>query len=161
MWIFIALIAVPLIEIALFIQVGGLIGLWPTLLTVLLTAIAGTWLLRRQGGDALRRLQHILRAGGDPRGPLAHGALILVAGIVLLTPGFFTDAIGFALLIPAVREVVIRELARRVTVTAMHPPGEAGRGPATRDDVIEGQYEVHMPPEDGPRGTSGWTRKED
>lgn len=158
MWIFLALIAVPLIEIALFIQVGGLIGLLPTLATVLLTAVIGTYLLRKQGGDALRRLQNSLRGGGDPRGPLAHGALILVSGIVLLTPGFFTDAIGFALLVPAIRNVVIRELGKRVTVAATRAGGEAGRGPRTSDDVIEGQYEVEMPPNDGPRGNSGWTQ---
>jgi len=158
MWIFLALIAVPLIEIALFIQVGGLIGLVPTLLTVLITAVAGTYLLRQQGGDALRRLQQILRSGGDPRGPLAHGALILVAGILLLTPGFFTDALGFALLIPPIREVVIRELAKRVTVSATRGGGDAGRGPRTTDDVIDGEFEVDLPPENGPRGDSGWTQ---
>lgn len=161
MWIFLALIAVPLIEIALFIQVGGLIGLVPTLLTVLVTAFVGTWLLRQQGGDALRRLQTILRSGGDPRGPLAHGALILVAGIVLLTPGFFTDAVGLALLIPFVRDAVIRELAKRVTVTATRGGGDAGRGPRTRDDVIEGEFEVDLPPDDAARGTSGWTQRGD
>lgn len=165
MWIFLALIAVPLIEIGLFIQVGGLIGLWPTLLTVLLTAVAGTWLLRRQGGDALRRLQNIMRSGGDPRGPLAHGALILVAGIVLLTPGFFTDAIGFLLLVPAIREIVIGHIAKRVTVVASKAAADAGRGPAPSDparpDVVEGEFEVQMPPTDGPRGNSGWTRPGD
>ncbi|SOH93274.1 UPF0716 protein FxsA [Monaibacterium marinum] len=159
MLIFLALIAVPLIEIALFIQVGGLIGLFPTLATVLLTAVVGTWLLRKQGGGALRELQHILQTGGDPRGPLAHGALILVAGILLLTPGFFTDALGFSLLVPFIRDIVIRELAKRVTVAATHRAGaEAGRGPGMRPDVIDGQYEVETPPEDGPRGNSGWTQ---
>ncbi|WP_316013378.1 FxsA family protein [Roseobacter sp. HKCCA0434] len=159
MYIFLALLIVPIIEIALFIQVGGLIGLWPTLLTVILTAIAGTWLLRSQGGDALRRLQNILREGGDPRGPLAHGALILVAGIVLLTPGFFTDAIGFALLIPAVRGVVIRELAKRVRVVGTSQPRDAGRGARPANEaVIDGEYEVELPPEGAPRGNSGWTR---
>lgn len=162
MWIFLALIAVPLIEIALFIQVGGLIGLLPTLLTVFLTAIAGTWLLRRQGADALRELQQIMRMGGDPRGPLAHGALILVSGILLLTPGFFTDAIGFALLIPPVREIVIRELARRVSVSTHRAGAQAGRGRGMHEDtIIDGQYEVHTPPQDGPRGNSGWTQPRD
>ncbi|SPF28227.1 hypothetical protein POI8812_00525 [Pontivivens insulae] len=156
MWIFLALLIVPLIEIGLFIQVGGLIGLWPTLATVVLTAIAGTWLLRLQGSGTLRRLQDILREGGDPRGPLAHGALILVAGIVLLTPGFFTDAIGFLLLIPPVREIVIRELAKRITVQSAAQPQSAGRGHT--DDVVDGDYSVEPPVGQDVPGNSGWTQ---
>ncbi|MEL7415407.1 MAG: FxsA family protein, partial [Pseudomonadota bacterium] len=115
MWIFLALVSVPLIEIALFIQVGGWIGLFPTLATVILTAVLGTMLLRSQGRGELQKLQKSFQEGQDPRGPLAHGALILVAGIVLLTPGFFTDAIGFALLIPPIRARVIDALAKRIT----------------------------------------------
>ncbi len=158
MWIFLALLLVPLIEIALFIQVGDLIGLWPTLATVILTAIAGTWLLRLQGGDALRRVQHIVREGGDPRGPLAHGALILIAGVVLLTPGFFTDAIGFLLLIPAIRSMVITELSRRVVVRTMSQPREAGRGGP--GDVIDAEYDVEPPQGQDIPGDSGWTRRD-
>ncbi|MEM9735964.1 MAG: FxsA family protein, partial [Pseudomonadota bacterium] len=118
MWIFLALVAVPIIEIALFIEVGGWLGLWPTIAIVILTAFLGTVLLRAQGFAALAELQARLQAGQDPSGTLAHGALILAAGIVLLTPGFFTDAIGFALLIPPVRTGVIAWLAKRVTVHA-------------------------------------------
>ncbi|TNE93282.1 MAG: FxsA family protein, partial [Rhodobacteraceae bacterium] len=105
MWIFLAFVAVPLIEIGLFIQVGGLIGLWPTLGIVLLTAIVGTSLVRREGARALDDLRSSLNELRDPSRPLAHGAMILVAGVLLLTPGFFTDAVGLSLLVPPVRDM--------------------------------------------------------
>ena len=131
MWLFILLVAVPIVEIALFIEIGGLIGLWPTIAIVVLTALAGTMLLRAQGFAALADLQRRLDTGQDPTGTLAHGALILVAGVVLLTPGFFTDAVGFLLLVPPVRAAVIRALAKRVVVV------QARRAQARR----EAQYD--------------------
>lgn len=164
MWIFLALIAVPLIEIGLFIQVGGLIGLLPTLITVVFTAVLGAALLRRQGMGELAKLQGSLNEGRDPRGPLAHGALILVAGIVLLTPGFFTDAIGFALLIPPVRTAVIAFLTKRIAANIhMHAAGQGfdPHRPAS-EDIIDGDYRVEPDdiPDDGPRGSSGWTKRD-
>ena len=98
MRLLIIFIAVPLIEIGLFIQVGDKIGLWPTLLIVLITAITGTWLVRSQGAQTLVNLQGSFQNMKDPTEPLAHGALILFAGALLLPPGFFTDSVGFLLL---------------------------------------------------------------
>ena len=86
---FAILVAVPIIEIALFIQVGGAIGMWPTLAIVVLTALAGTILLRSQGLATLNTLQNSVASGQNPMEPIAHGALILIAGVLLLTPGFF------------------------------------------------------------------------
>ncbi|MEO1285405.1 MAG: FxsA family protein, partial [Pseudomonadota bacterium] len=80
MWLFLTFLAVPLIEIALFIQVGGFIGLWPTLGIVVLTAVLGTWLVRSQGAMALGQLRGSFSRLDDPTEPLAHGAMILVAG---------------------------------------------------------------------------------
>ena len=100
MRLLLAFIAVPLIEIGLFIQVGGAIGLWPTLLVVLLTAVVGTWLVRSQGLQTIQNLQGCFQNMRNPTEPLVHGAMILLAGALLLTPGFFTDAIGFILLFP-------------------------------------------------------------
>ncbi|MEL6767334.1 MAG: FxsA family protein [Pseudomonadota bacterium] len=135
MLLFLALLLVPLIEIGLFIEVGGFIGLWPTIGIVILTAVIGTALLRAQGVATLRELQARLARGDDPGRTLAHGALILVAGAVLLTPGFFTDAVGFLLLIPPVREVAISWLAKRMLVagsvhmaSGAHWQGRAGPG---------------------------------
>ncbi|MBF9057904.1 FxsA family protein [Rhodobacterales bacterium HKCCSP123] len=159
MWLFLAFLLVPLIEIALFIQVGGLIGLWPTLLIVVLTAIAGTALVRSQGAQALARLRDSFDTLRDPTEPLAHGAMILFSGALLLTPGFFTDAVGFALLVPGVRSFVLREVKKRVQVHSMSMGGRPpGAPPRPRDEVIDGSYtveEVDEPPRNGP---SGWTR---
>ncbi|GGG78864.1 membrane protein FxsA [Salipiger pallidus] len=168
MWLFLAFVAVPLIEIALFIQVGGLIGLLPTLAVVLITAIIGTMLVRSQGAQALGNLQNSFSRLEDPTAPLAHGAMILLAGALLLTPGFFTDAFGFALLAPPFREAVLRYASKRVTVTrfnmgGMPPDGDVRRephprGPHGREDVIEGEYsEVQQDKRPNHPG-SGWTK---
>tara|TARA_R110001592_G_scaffold221133_1_gene475767 strand:- start:132 stop:473 length:342 start_codon:yes stop_codon:yes gene_type:complete len=88
MWLLIAFIAIPLIEIALFIQIGGFIGLWPTLAIVLGTAILGSSLVRSQGARELSKLQGSFATLNDPTEPLANGAMIIFAGALLLTPGF-------------------------------------------------------------------------
>lgn len=157
MWLLIAFVAVPLIEIALFIQVGGVIGLWPTLTLVVLTALLGTWLLRLQGTLALAELRRSLSEIEDPSEPLAHGAMILFAGALLLTPGFFTDLVGFALLSPPVRRWIFVRIRERIRIAAAEsPPGQTpgGRnGPGARGDpgnrsasggppdIIEGEFE--------------------
>ncbi len=154
MRLFLVFLLVPIIEIALFIRVGGWIGLWPTLALVVLTALAGTFLVRQQGLGTLARLQANLAEGGNPLPDLAHGAMILVAGLLLLTPGFFTDTFGLLLLLPPVRERVIAALASRVTV--MHRGGQSA-GARPRDDSapIDAEYEVIDEDEDGPAPRSG------
>lgn len=157
MWLFVLFLAVPLIEIALFIQVGGWIGLWPTLGIVILTAILGTYLVRSQGARAMDDLRRAMASLGDPSAPLAHGAMILFAGALLLTPGFFTDTLGFLLLVPGVRERVFAWLRSRVRVQSFSY-GEAPQPRTPPADVIEGEYE-ELPPEHRPTHPgSGWTR---
>ena len=155
MWLFAIFVAVPILEIALFIQVGGWLGLVPTLAVVVATAALGTWLVRRQGLAELARVQTSLAELRDPTRPLAHGAMILASGLLLLTPGFFTDAVGFALLVPGVRDAAMAFVRRRVTVQGftMGRPGPVPRRPA-REEVLEGDY-VEVGPRDGP---SGWRR---
>lgn len=99
----IALVVIPLVEIFVIIQVGEAIGYLPALLLLIVISIGGAILVKRQGLGAWRRAQAQLRAGEIPAAELVDGALILVAGALLLTPGFVTDAIGLLLLIPAVR----------------------------------------------------------
>ncbi|WP_299648987.1 FxsA family protein [uncultured Jannaschia sp.] len=155
MWLFAIFVAVPIIEIALFIQVGGLIGLFPTLAIVVVTAALGTYLVRKQGLAELRRIQQSLDRLSNPTRPLAHGAMILASGLLLLTPGFFTDAIGFALLVPGVRDAVMRHVRQRIEVKSFTVGGQPMREqPPARDDVVEGEY-VEVPRRGGP---SGWTR---
>lgn len=156
MYLFLAFLLVPLIEIALFIQIGGAIGLWPTLAIVILTAVLGTWLVRTQGLMAMGQLRSSFSELRDPSEPLAHGAMILVAGALLLTPGFFTDAVGFLLLTPPVRMAVYRYVRARVKVQHF----EMGPGPhdrPARDDIIDGEFE-EVRPRDPNAGPSGWTQ---
>jgi len=111
------------------------------------TALAGTLLVRRQGRAAFDRLQADLHRGADPGAALAQGAAILVAGVLLLTPGFFTDALGLALLLPPSRAWLLRFALRRILLhgVRVHPGGPGrrphGAGPAP-DDPIEAEYTV-------------------
>ncbi len=170
MWLFVAFVVIPIIEIALFIQIGGWIGLWPTLAIVVLTAIFGTVLVKAQGRMAMMNLQRSFSELDNPTEPLAHGAMILIAGVLLLTPGFFTDGIGFALLMPGIRGAVFRFLRARIKLAHFEMgQGDPLRRPRpdpfdTRDhgphrpDVIDGEfYEVdaNKKPTHHP---SGWTK---
>jgi UPF0716 protein FxsA len=160
MWLFIAFLAIPLIEITLFIQIGGAIGLGWTLFTVVLTAILGTLLVRNQGALALGQVRSSFNDMRDPTEPLAHGAMILFSGALLLTPGFFTDAIGFLLLVPAVRSWAFGAIRARINVQTFET-GARSRGPQhagdPRGDVIEGDYTEVQPVPKGNRRPSGWT----
>ena len=98
--IFALFLAVPLIEIVGFIQIGGLIDLWPTLGVVILTAIAGSILLRHQGMSTLFQAQSKLGQGALPLDEVVDGLCLALAGALLLTPGFFTDFFGFLLFVP-------------------------------------------------------------
>ena len=159
MWLFAIFAGIPLIEIALFIRVGGAIGLWPTLGIVILTAAAGTWLVRAQGLAALQRLRNSFSEFRDPSEPLAHGAMVLAAGLLLLTPGFFTDGIGFALLVPAVRSAVFRYLSNRIHAELRHgstnPERHSKRG---FPDIDDAEFR-DLPPSATEPGVSGWTRR--
>lgn len=165
MWLFALFVAVPIVEIALFIQVGGLIGLWQTLAIVVLTAIGGTMLLRTQGLQALGRLQSSVTDGKNPMDPIAHGALILIAAVMLLTPGFFTDAVGLLLLLPPVRSFLIKSGAQRfATKGFVFVNGQQmGQRPEPQPDptIFDGEYEVVDSSETATKGTSGWTKKEE
>jgi len=159
MWLLFAFLAVPLIEIGLFIKVGGFIGLWPTLGIVVATAVIGSILVRSQGGHALNRIRTSIDRLEDPTSDIADGAMILLSGALLLTPGFFTDAVGFALLIPAVRTSIKRYVAARVSVRTQTIHTRTGGQPGGRDpggEVIEADYEEVTPPPR--RGNSGWTQ---
>lgn len=97
----------------LLIKVGGLIGVFPTIALVMLTAMIGITLLRQQGFDTLARLQSRLAAGEIPGAELLEGAMLLIGGALLLTPGFFTDALGFVCLLPMFRKPIAQALIRQ------------------------------------------------
>lgn len=156
MWLFLAFLSVPLIEIALFIQIGGVIGLGWTLAIVILTAILGTWLVRAQGLAAMNGIRQSFGTLSDPTEPIAHGAMILFAGALLLTPGFFTDALGFALLVPGIRAAVFRWARKRIRVQGF----ATGSRPAqdTSGTVIDGEFHEVPGPKKPTHQPSGWTR---
>ncbi len=180
MWLFALFVILPMVEIALFIQIGGLIGVWPTLGLVVLSTLLGVVVVRSHSTHAFAEVQRSMAELRDPSRPIAHGMMILLAGILLIVPGFFTDALGLLLLIPMVRDLVMRQLGRRIEVAQVQMGATGFRREAHRppygDGVIDGDYVVeddtpgHRPgtppdlpldlPEDNdpPRGNSGWTR---
>ena len=107
MWLFLLFIVIPIVEIVLFIKIGSLLGLWLTILVVVLTAIVGTNLVKSQGLNAIKQVQSSFLQGQNIARSLINGTLILIAGVLLLTPGFFTDFIGITFLIPVTRNMWI------------------------------------------------------
>ena len=139
-----ALIGVPLLEIALFIEVGGWIGLWPTLALIVLTAVIGAGMLRQQGLSVLMRAQRQLAEGALPVLAVFEGLCLVLAGALLLTPGFFTDAVGGVLLVPAVRRALYRQVRQRIEPHIVQAPADLGAGPAhdpTSAPTIDAEFE--------------------
>jgi UPF0716 protein FxsA len=141
---FLAFVAVPFLELALLIKAGQLIGFWPTVGLVLATGLAGATLLHRQGTAATRRIFSDLEQGGIPVESVADGGMIMLAGALLLAPGFLTDITGLLLLIPpvrkALRQFVFNRLVREEPVRERNQKPEPGRqrnGPV----VIETEFE--------------------
>jgi UPF0716 protein FxsA len=135
------LIGVPLIEIYLFIEVGRAIGAWPTIGLVILTAIAGVALLRVQGVLTLRRARISLDRQELPAFELLEGLTLLIAGALLLTPGFFTDAVGFLLLWPASRRALLGALKPRMHMVARPSPHPRASGVRVKGGrIIDGEY---------------------
>ena len=153
-------IGIPLLEITLFVQIGGAIGLGWTLATVVITAFLGSWMVKSQGAQAMQNLRSSFSNLQDPAEPLAHGAMILFSGALLITPGFFTDFIGFLLLVPAVRSTAYRYLRTRVNIQSfqMGQENPTQRSHHPRDRVIDGEFEEVTPQNPSQNGPSGWTK---
>ena len=112
-WLFFLLIALPVAEIALLIAIGRQVGLAATVALLLLTGLLGAFLARRQGLAVVRKVQSEMAAGRAPAGQLVDGALVLLAGVLLIIPGVLTDALGFFCLLPAGRTFLKAWLRRR------------------------------------------------
>lgn len=152
-------IFVPIIEIGLFIQVGGFLGLWPTIALVLITAFVGASLVRSQGLQTLMSVQNRLQQGELPAQQIFEGVMLAVAGVLLLTPGFMTDALGMLVLLPAPRAMIAKYLMSKMVVKSMGSHGFHGsfqsdqfgqspfeQDPFHRDDsqqgsTFEGEFE--------------------
>jgi len=153
-FLLLAFILVPLAEIAVLIKVGGLIGLVPTLALIVLTAIIGTWMLRHQGFSVLARAQRQLEQGVMPVAEVFEGLCLLVAGALLLTPGFLTDAAGALLLVPQLRALLYRQVGHYLERHVVRPPGAPGeRAPPILDAEFE-EIDPDEAPPPPPRG--GW-----
>jgi len=158
MGLFLLFVAVPLIEIALFIKLGGFLGLWNTLAIVVATAFLGTWLVKTQGANAMKQVQGSFSTMQDPSEPLANGAMILFAGALLLTPGFFTDGIGFLLLFPPFRAAAFKYAKSKINVQTFTTETAPPRRPNSDSDVIEGEYSEISPDKPSADKPSGWTK---
>jgi UPF0716 protein FxsA len=129
-------IVVPIVELYVIIQIGSLIGVWPTIALLLADAILGSMLLRHQGRGAWRRFNAALAERRFPGREVADGLLIAIGGTLLLTPGFVTDIFGLIFLIPPTRAIVRHLMSGYVTrrFVIVGAPRSAGpRGPAAAD----------------------------
>ena len=142
-------IAVPVVEIAVIIEVGGILGVWTTIAAIFATAILGTALLRHQGLATLQKAQNNLNAGIMPMAEVFDGVCLLLAGVLLLTPGFVTDGIGLSLFLPPVRYLLKKTMGRAFVLKtatsfsatanpgAPHPKGDDS---SPKGDFIEGDF---------------------
>ncbi len=133
-------LAIPLIEIACFIVIGQAIGLWPTLLGVLVTAIGGGLVLRVQGLSLLNEMRATVGRGQLPARAIADAMMVGIAGLLLLTPGYFTDLLGILLLLPPVRSLIYRFLRSRIRVVATTSTGFTS--PSRPQDQLDGTIDL-------------------
>jgi UPF0716 protein FxsA len=146
-WLLVLLfVAVPLAEVYVLVQVGQVIGAWWTVLLLLADGVLGSWLMKREGVKAWRALRDALSAGRMPARELADAALVLVGGVLLVTPGFITDALGLLCAVPLTRPLARAVLTRVVTQRLLVGPGGpvgAPGGPQERrrpgPDVVQGE----------------------
>ena len=133
-------IGMPLLEIFVLIQVGQVIGPWWTILLLILSSVIGNWLIRHEGSRAWRALTTALQTGRMPARELADGALILIGGTLMLSPGFVTDAMGMVLIVPLTRPLARRLLTQVITrrLLAGNVPGSR-RGPGSGGSVVRGE----------------------
>ena len=146
------LLAVPVGEVFIFLEVGGVIGTWPTIGLIVATAVIGGVILRWQGLQTLARARRQLAANRLPVAEMVEGAALALAAVLLLTPGFFTDALGTLLLFPPLRRSLLRRLIARLAPHARQ--AGPGAGPSSGGDgsrIIDGEYTVlDDAPEPGP-----------
>ena len=141
------LIVVPLVELFILIEVGQVIGALATIGLCVLTAVIGGALLRQQGLQTLQRARVNLDRGAVPAVEMLEGLALGAGGIMLLTPGFATDVIGFACLIPVTRRLIIHALMRRVHVRYGPVEGQPSRRSPDGREAIEGEYRRNDPPD--------------
>ena len=137
-WVLIAaFVLVPILEIYVIIQVGQVIGPWWTILLLIADSVIGSWLVKREGRRAWTALRTALESGRMPSKELADGGLILVGGTLMVSPGFVTDIVGFALIIPFTRPLARGALTRFVTRRFLDSRRSGPRGPVVQGEVVD------------------------
>ncbi len=145
---FIAILcALPILEIAGFVVIGGRIGLGATLLWLLLAGLLGLSLIRHGGINALIKLQAEMNEGREPGHTLIDAAVWVAAGLLLIIPGFFSDLIAFILILPPTRNFLLRRMAHHFE-TRIYRGGTASGGERRRSTIIEGEFEIVEPGDD-------------
>ena len=132
-------LVIPFMELFLLIEVGGIIGVFPTILLVMFTAILGAGLMRQQGLATWQRLQSNLTQGIMPAYELIEGLFLLLGGALLLTPGFFTDILGFACLVPSVRQKMARYVVENHLFSRM-PGSPFQSSEKTEPEALDGEF---------------------
>jgi UPF0716 protein FxsA len=139
-WLLVAaFLVVPIVEIYVIIQVGQAIGPWWTILLLIADSIFGSWLIAHEGRRAWQALTVALSSGRMPSRELADGALILIGGTLMLSPGFVTDAFGIVLILPFTRPFARAALTRVVGRRLLNAqrPGPGSQGPVVRGEVVD------------------------
>jgi UPF0716 protein FxsA len=148
--LFLLFAILPIIEIAVLINVGEQIGGWYTVAIVILTAFAGAHLVRQQGLSTLMQAQQKMQTGSIPGQEMAEGLLLVIAGVLLVTPGFITDGLGFLLTLPVTRPLIAKSLLKNMSMKVMDPNFQGNftqqgfqqpRSAEQGEDIIEGEFE--------------------
>ena len=121
--LFLFFVIVPIIEITVLMHVGEWLGAWPTIAIVIFTAWLGAKYVRQQGIATLQSVQTKMAQGEMPSGEIITGVMLLIAGVLLVTPGFVTDIFGLSLLVPAVRQVLIKSVQQHLVMSQMSQGG--------------------------------------
>ncbi|MGK0381327.1 MAG: UPF0716 protein FxsA [Flavobacteriales bacterium] len=147
--LFLLFAILPIIEIAILINVGEQIGGWYTVAIVIITAFAGAHLVRQQGISTLMQAQQKMQAGAMPGQEMAEGLLLVIAGVLLVTPGFITDGIGFLLSLPMTRPLIAKGLVKHLSLKVINPSfngnfsqhQQSPHSTSQSEDIIEGEFE--------------------
>lgn len=145
--LFLLFAILPIVEITVLINIGEQIGGWNTVAIVIITAMTGAYLVRQQGLSTLVHAQQKMQTGNIPGQELAEGLLLVIAGVLLVTPGFITDGLGFLLCLPMTRPVIAKSLLKQLSVQVVSQSQSqdgqfySQQRPSNNDDIIEGEFE--------------------
>ena len=132
------LLTIPFVELYILLEVGSLLGFFPTVIVIICTGVLGVWLFRQQGFNTLKRFQDSLARGEVPAYEMIEGPILLLGGIFLIAPGFFTDILGFICLIPAARKNIAKYVIEHYLVVSQ--PNSPFYQSANHRTAIEGEF---------------------